>query len=242
MAERVIRPAAHAVDDLAAGSQGGPSGSGGPGLATMTLCAGTLEVEHPDQVLLDYLDVRNGYAYPAYDTLETNSSASLVDGDLLAPMLLGADVDAGRFALLREMLPALEVVADLPEVALQDADDDHVLCVAGLFGILDEPRYAGRGIRGTIVSKVLHRKRPELVPIYDSRIFAAYTAPGVIPRANDRSWQHFMALLCTQMRDDLQDEAAGFAALEELAASEGTPVTQLRILDILVWRTAAAWH
>jgi len=242
MAERVIRPAAHADGNLATRSELSRSGSGGPGLTTMRLCAGTLEVEHPDQVLLDYLDVRNGYAYPAYDTLETNSSASLVDGDLLAPMLLGADVDAGRFALLREMLPALEVVADLPEVALQDADDDHVLCVAGLFGILDEPRYAGRGIRGTIVSKVLHRKRPELVPIYDSRIFAAYTAPGVIPRANDRSWQHFMALLCTQMRDDLQAEAAGFAALEELAASEGTPVTQLRILDILVWRTAAAWH
>ena len=63
-------------------------------------------------------------------------------------------------------------------MSLEDADDDHVMCVAGLFGILDEPRYAGRGVRGTIVSKVLHRKRPDLVPIYDSRIFEAYTAPG----------------------------------------------------------------
>lgn len=203
----------------------------------MRLCAGTLEVEHPDQVLLDYLDVRNGYAYPAYDTLETNSSASLVDGDLLAPMLIGAHVDTGRFALLREMLPALEAVADLPEVALQDADDDHVLCVAGLFGILDEPRYAGKGIRGTIVSKVLHRKRPELVPLYDSRIFQAYTAPGAIPRTTDLAWQDFMSMLCTQMRDDLRAGAETFTALEELAAERGTPVSQLRILDILVWRT-----
>jgi hypothetical protein len=140
------------------------------------------------------------------------------------------------------MLPALEAVADLPEVALQDADDDHVLCVAGLFGILDEPRYAGRGVRGTIVSKVLHRKRPDLVPIYDSRIFEAYTAPGGIPRATDRSWQDFMELLCMQMREDLQTEATAFAALERLAADEGHPVTQLRILDILVWRASDAWH
>ena len=228
MGERVIRPATRPAEVT--------------GMPAMHLCAGTLQVEHPDQVLLDYLDVRNGYAYPAYDTLETNSTASLVDGDLLAPMLLGAHVDASRFALLREMLPALEAVADLPEVPLQDADDDHVLCVAGLFGILDEPRYAGRGIRGTIVSKVLHRKRPELVPLYDSRIFEAYTAPGAIPRSTDHAWQQFMALLCTQMRDDLQAEAAAFTALEELAAAEGTPVTQLRILDILVWRTADAWH
>ena len=229
MGERVIRAAARPVEQST-------------GMPAMQLCAGTLEVEHPDQLLLDYLDVRNGYGYPAYDTLETNSTAGLVDGDLLAPILLGAHVDTGRFTLLREMLPALEAVADLPAVALQDADDDHVLCVAGLFGILDEPRYAGRGIRGTIVSKVLHRKRPELVPLYDSRIFEAYTAPGAIPRSTDHAWQQFMALLCTQMRDDLQAEAAAFTALEELAAAEGTPVTQLRILDILVWRTADAWH
>ena len=208
----------------------------------VTLCAGTLEVEHPDHVLLDYLDPRNGYAYPSYDTLVTNGSAELVDGDLLAPALMGVEIDRGRFRLLREMLPALEGVADLPPVALQDADDDHVLCVAGIFGMLDEPRYAGRGVRGTIVSKVLHRKRPDLVPLYDSRIFEAYTAPGALPRSTDRGWQQFMALLCAQMRADLQAEAAAFAHLEQLAAEHGSPVTRLRILDILVWRTAESWH
>ncbi len=209
---------------------------------SVRLCAGTLEVEHPDHVLLDYLDPRNGYAYPSYDTLFTNGSAELVDGDLLAPTLMGVDLDRARFRLLRDMLPALEGVVDLPPVALQDADDDHVLCVAGIFGMLDEPKYAGRGVRGTIVSKVLHRKRPDLVPLYDSRIFEAYTAPGAVPRATDRSWQAFMALLCMQMRDDLQAEAGAFTELEKLAAERGTPVTQLRILDILVWRTAETWH
>jgi len=209
---------------------------------SVRLCGGTLEVEHPDHVLLDYLDARNGYAYPCYDTLVTNGSAELVDGDLLAPALMGVDIDRSRFRLLRDMLPALEGVADLPQVALQDADDDHVLCVAGIFGMLDEPKYAGRGIRGTIVSKVLHRKRPDLVPLYDSRIFEAYTAPGAVLRSTDRSWQQFMALLCMQMRADLQAEAGAFAELQRLAAEQDTPVTQLRILDILVWRTAEAWH
>jgi len=209
---------------------------------SLTLCAGTLEVEHPDHVLLDYLDPRNGYAYPAYDRLHTNGSTHLVDGDLLAPALMGVDLDRARFGLLREMLPALEGVAELPDVALQDADDDHVLCVAGIFGMLDEPRYAGRGVRGTIVSKVLHRKRPDLVPLYDSRIFQAYTAPGAVPRATDRSWQNFMALLCMQMREDLRAGQRAFDELERLAAEQEAPVTRLRILDILVWRTAEAWH
>jgi hypothetical protein len=206
------------------------------------LCGGTLEVEHPDEVLLDYVDVRNGYSYPAYDLLVTNGEPTLVDGDLLAPVLMGVHIDAGRFSLLREMMPALEAVADLPEVSLEEADDDHVMCVAGLFGILDEPRYAGRGVRGTIVSKVLHRKRPDLVPIYDSRIFEAYTAPGVLPRTLDRSWQEFMRLLCMQMRADLQTERDAFTELQLAAEEAGCPVTKLRILDILVWRASDVWQ
>ena len=206
------------------------------------LCKGTLQVEHPDDVLLDYVDVRNGFAFPSYDRLVTNGAASLVDGDLLAPALIGAEVDRGRFRLLREMLPALQGVAELPAVPLEEADDATVAQVAELFGILDESPYAGKGVRGTIISKVLHRKRPDLVPLYDSRIFESYTAPGAIPRAAHRTWREFMELLCAQMRDDLRAETASFDELVGVAGDAGAVLTRLRILDILVWRTADAWH
>ena len=209
---------------------------------SLRLCAGTLVVEHPDEVLLDHVDPRNGYAVQAYDQLVTNGSATLVDADLLAPNLIGTEVDRGRVLLLRDLLPDLAGVADLPPVALQDADDAVVAQVADLFAVLDRAPYAGKGVRGTIISKVLHRKRPDLVPLYDSRIFESYTAPGGLPRAHDRGWQEFMRLLLTQMRDDLRAEAAAFEALERLAADAGAPLTRLRILDVLVWRTADAWH
>ncbi len=203
------------------------------------LCAGTLVVDHPDQVLLDYLDVRNGYAFPSYDRLVTNGAAQLVDGDLLAPALIGAEMSRARFMLLREMLPRLEGVADLPAIGLQDADDDVIGLVADLFAVLDDAPYAGKGIRGTILSKVLHRKRPDLVPLYDSRIFESYTAPGAIPRETHRSWREFMTLLLTAMREDLRAEAAAFDELHRV--SDGA-VTRLRALDVLVWRTADTWH
>ena len=211
-------------------------------MTPLRLCAGTLEVEHPDQVLLDYLDVRNGYAYPLYDRLVTNGASTLVDGDLLAPGLIGADVDRGRFSLLREMLPALAGISSLPAVPLEEADDSLVERVADLFSVLDQAPYAGKGVRGTIISKVLHRKRPDLVPLYDSRIFESYTAPGGIERSTSRSWREFMALLCGQMRDDLQGEAAAFDDLVGVAGDAGALLTRLRILDVLVWRTADAWH
>ncbi len=185
---------------------------------SVRLCAGTLLVEHPAEVLRDYVDPRNGYAYPGYDQLVTNGSATLVDGDLLAPTLIGAEIDRGRFALLRDLLPELAGVADLPPVALQDADDATVAAVADLFAVLDRAPYAGRGVRGTILSKVLHRKRPDLVPLYDSRIFESYTAPGALPREQDRTWQEFMDLLLRAMRDDLQHEDAAFDQLVGVAA------------------------
>ena len=112
--------------------------------------------------------------------------------------------------------------------------------MAALFGVLDDAPYAGRGVRGTILSKVLHRKRPDLVPLYDSRIFEAYTAPGAIERSPHRSWGESMTLLLRQMRADLVAERAAFDSSARGGA--GAPLSRLRILDVLVWRTAEAWH
>ena len=41
---------------------------------------------------------------------------------------------------------------------------------------------------------------------------------------------------------DLREEEAAFEALAAVAAAAGAPLTRLRILDILIWRTAEAWH
>lgn len=211
-------------------------------VSSLALCGGTLVVDAPEQLLGDYIDPRNGYAWPAYDTLVTNGSVELVTGDLLAPALLEAYVDASRFRVLFDMLPQLSRVAELPLVSLADADDPTVEMVAALFDVLDDGSYRRRGVRGTVVAKVLHRKRPDLVPIYDSRILAAYTAPGAIPAEPSRTWVTFIELLCRSMRADLVDNAERFAELQAYAGSRGARLTPLRILDILVWMTISAWQ
>jgi hypothetical protein len=204
-------------------------------VSTMQLCGGSLPVSDPETLLGDYLNPTYGYAWPAYDTLVTNGSATLVTGDLLAPALLEAHIDSARFGVLVEMLPHLSGVGDLPAHSLAEATDEDVAAVAGLFAVLDTEQYRRRGVRGTIVSKVLHRKRPDLVPLYDSRIDAGYRASGRITHDPHRPWVDFMDLLCKLMREDLQREEKAFAGLVELAAERGAPITALRILDILVW-------
>lgn len=209
-------------------------------MTVMRLCAGSLEIADPERLVTDYLDPALGCAWPAYDELVTNGEAVLVDGDLLAPTLIGVHLDRVRFGVLREMMPRLQGVASLPPMSLQDADDDAIAAVANLYSVLDEAPYRGRGVRGTILSKVLHRKRPDLVPLYDSVIFEAYTA-SAIPRLAERNWVEFMTLLCGAMRQDLHVEADRFAALSGRAAAAGANLTPLRLLDILVWSAEREW-
>jgi hypothetical protein len=204
-------------------------------VTTLSLCGGTLPVDDAEALLDAYLDPATGNAWPAYDVLETNGSTTLVSADLLAPVLLGAHIDAPRFRLLADLLPELAGVAELPAEALDQATDATVDAVAALFAVVDREAYRRRGVKGTILSKILHRKRPDLVPLYDSRIYAAYTAEGAIHRDTHRTWQDFMAILLRHMRADLQREEKAFAALQRHASRQGAELTALRLLDILVW-------
>jgi Family of unknown function (DUF6308) len=208
-------------------------------MGDMQLCGGTLHVEEPEELLLAYVEPDGPYAYPAYDTLVTNGAPDLVDGDLLAPSLLGAHVDYARFVLLKRMLPALgKGMATLPPTPLQDTDDAGIATVARCFAVLDEPVFTRAGARGTIVSKVLHRKRPDLIPLYDSRIWTAYTISGAIGRGSHRPWVEVMQALCHSMRSDLAGNRAEFLALQQAAKEHGADLTLLRILDILVWMSS----
>lgn len=205
----------------------------------MQLCGGTLAVDDPEHLLLEYVEPDGPYAYPGYDELVTNGSPDLVDGDLLAPSLLGAHVDYARFVLLKRMLPSICAgMAALPPTALEDTDDAGIATVARCFAVLDEPIFVRAGARGTIVSKVLHRKRPDLIPLYDSRIWTAYTVSGAIGRGSHRPWVEVMQALCHSMRADIRHNRAEFLALQAAAAEQGARLTLLRILDILVWMSS----
>ncbi len=205
----------------------------------MQLCGGTLPIEEPEELLLSYVEPDGPYAFPAYDTLVTNGSPDLVDGDLLAPSLLGAHVDYARFVLLKRMLPSIcEGMAALPDPPLHEADDAGIAAVARCFAVLDEPIYVRAGARGTIISKVLHRKRPDLIPLYDSRIWTAYTVSGAIGRGSHRPWVEVMQALCHSMRADLVHNLTEFQALQRAARDAGADLSLLRILDILVWMSS----
>lgn len=139
-----------------------------------------------------YLTRGHGWAYPWYDGFDAQHAAGpLVDADLLAPLLLNVNrISISTYAALQAVLPRLQAALDniSPALSLADANPDQVADVGELFAVLDDP--GGPDARGTVLSKMLHRKRPALTRCTTSRSAAstrtALTRPCLPRQIRDR--------------------------------------------------------
>jgi hypothetical protein len=188
------------------------------------------------------------FAYPAYHELSTGDAPSeLTDCDLLAPTLLSAAPSLAAFYWLRSIRPVLEeALAAIPvDLTLQQAvaRNAHPYLLAGLVGVLDDG--GRRGVRLTTLMKVLHRKRPLFVPLYDRYVGACYVGRSeAYPlRPNlGRAWRDFIVALAEAMAADLDTQPAAWRRLISLAHEtasspwiEAQPVSPLRVLDVVAW-------
>jgi hypothetical protein len=124
---------------------------------------------------------------------------------------------------LTALLPLLQRGLDaLPPVDLVEADEETCDLVAALYDPLDDPSALDRDVRGSLLAKVLHRKRPGLVPLFDSKVQMFYQNEACVPPApkNGRTVRQYMGLLVRAMRQDLRDNADEFAALARLVPED----------------------
>lgn len=184
------------------------------------------------------------YAFPAYDRFDAGSLRSqLTDGDLLAPALLNATPSLSAFYSLQAMRHTLEErLAEVGDDRLEDLPPDRIRSIMGLiYEPLDQHRAGKRdGLNGTTYSKVLHRKRPSLLPLHDRWVRACYVATdGPVSPAKVRSWAEYMSLLSIAMAEDIRTQDDSFAVL---AAAAHEPLTRLRLLDIVAWKSQGRSH
>ena len=81
------------------------------------------------------------------------------------------------------------------------------------------------GLAASKVTKMLHRKRPEFVPIFDSKVAAFYATTARTP------WNLWPALQAdlNQHHDELTRRASS------VRTADDRPLAALRALDIIVW-------
>lgn len=189
-----------------------------------------------------YLTPGNGFAYPAYDSYRGSNAEEVQEADLLAIVLLNAGQQAiqTHYTLKTLLQPINERMSVLPkDETLATAGTETLEAVADLFGILDEHNdtaYVGK----TKLLKVLHRKRPALIPLFDENIRQLYceTENAPVPSDKTRSHRDFARAWLPEVKNDLVRHEELWTQIAR--ESEGTtPITQLRALDIVAWEMGA---
>jgi len=183
-------------------------------------------------------DPKSPFGYPAYDTYDTGNSTLLSDADLLAPVLLNVPLTIAGYESLRHMTGSINGKLKAIKLTSSILDESSTSVVGPLYEPLDN-RPRPHGVRGTILSKVLHRKRPQLIPLYDSQVWACYSSPhdgqpARIPRKRNRSWAEYMGQLADAIHEDLVTANRQWDEIHS-AVGGGHPITLLRCFDIVAW-------
>lgn len=209
-------------------------------MTEMITVGGFIEpVDMAKRLVREYVTEYGSWSYPAYDGyLRDAPTKDVRQQDLLAAALLNAGQQpiASYYGLLK-LLPEINRRLADPRLrgTFEEADDDTLEAIAELYGILDEqPQHQ---VQLTKLSKVLHRKRPELLPLYDEnmrRCYFEFGDPVRVEPVKRRKDKDRMLVWLPEVRDDLRK---GLQNWNDLAALAIEPtISPLRALDILGWR------
>ncbi len=111
--------------------------------------------------------------------------------------------------------------------------------VEPLYSVLDGDS-SPVGVRGTMLSKILHRKRPQSVVLHDRWVRACYVGGDApVPTAKKRRWTEYMALVTYAIGQDIRDQADRFEELDAAASNPGE-LSPVRLLDIMAWKSQGA--
>jgi hypothetical protein len=209
---------------------------------TITVGGVHTDIEHATILAREYMNQYGKWSYPAYDGYPGNGDPDTVGPpDILAAGLLNAGQNPIRTQYT--FLGLLDEINDLLRDealtgTLDEAGSETLAAVARLYGVLDREEPTP-GVRRTKLSKVLHLKRPRLLPLYDNYIWRCYGELGDkirVPGVKGRNNEDFMVAWLPEVQKDLRDGMQHWEAMAALAP--GPAVSPLRVLDIVGWRLA----
>jgi hypothetical protein len=192
-----------------------------------------VEVENPLELALEFLA-----AYSSYDAYDSSRSASFDKNDLRLANRGGARISAAEIAAILERRGEIErrLRKIHPDASLADATSSIPwMPLTRLFDAFADIH----GIGFSKMTKALHRKRPALIPMLDSVVQAYLTREDPGTRSSGSFGERATALLRSYKRD-LDRNRAALHSLQQELASRTYRLTEVRILDLLIWSLSAA--
>jgi hypothetical protein len=193
---------------------------------------GDVEVGNPLELALEFLA-----AYSSYEAYDSSGSASFDESDLRLANRGGARISGAEIAAILERRAEIEralrkIHAD---ASLADATSSIPwLPLTRLFEAFGDIR----GVGFSKMTKALHRKRPALIPMLDSVVQAYLTRDDPSARSPGSFGERATALVRSYKRDLDRNRSALHEIQQELA-SRTYRLTEVRILDLLIWSVSA---
>lgn len=195
-----------------------------------------LVIEDPLGRLLRFC--REEYEY--YDAVPSGHSNRIEPLDILATVGINSRIDTA--AKVRTVHRGMSAATNaLLERIPQDAQLHS-------FGVLDPVHQlfaaamTAKFVLLATATKVLHRKRPGLIPIMDSVVVGHYVREDATEQAlfrrsseNRTAAADIGRLTVERLREDVIDEDDALDELRQGLGSEGFHLSHVRITDILVW-------
>lgn len=189
-----------------------------------------IEIIDADQKLIRFMRAE----YELYDGIPIAADSTLTLLDILLSIMMNSRLDtAGKVqSIWRNRQSVEEALEMIPtDVSLEDDSipwDD----LRTLFDAFCAIPWAG----AAVATKILYKKRPSLIPIYDSVIgmfISGYNSEPLLPRGSSegthivRGVKYFRNLLVSTL--DQIDQ------LRRLPEMESYQVSPMRILEVLLW-------
>jgi hypothetical protein len=196
-------------------------------MSTIVLRGG-VEVEQPLELALDFLA-----AYSGYEGHDSSGPASFDESDLRLANRGGARISAAEIAAILERRGEIERALRKihPDASLLEATSSvQWVPLTRLFDAFADIR----GIGLSKMTKALHRKRPALIPMLDSVVQAYLTGDDPETGSSGSFGERATALVRSYKRDLDRNRAVLHEIRRELV-SRGYTLTEVRVLDILIW-------
>ena len=194
---------------------------------------GDVEVENPLELALEFLT-----AYSSYEAGDSSRSGSFDESDLRLANRGGARISAAEIAAIlerrHEIDRALRKIQ--PDASLADATSSIPwIPLTRLFDAFADIR----GIGFSKMTKALHPKRPALIPMLDS-VVQAYLMRADPGTGSSGSFGERATMLVRSYKRDVDRNRPVLRKIQQDLASRTYRLTEVRILDLLIWSVSAA--
>jgi hypothetical protein len=194
---------------------------------------GGVEVENPLELALTFLA-----SYSSYDALDSSGPSSFDESDLRLANRAGARISAAEIAAVLERRGEIERLMRVIRTDASLAGAVRSIPWISLTRLFDA--FADiRGVGFSKMTKALHRKRPALIPMLDS-VVQAYLMRGDPGPLSAASFGERATALVRRYKQDLDRNRSCLRRLERELSSRGYHLTEVRILDLLIWTAGSS--